>query len=248
MMDVAMKPMPPSRQVRIGEVLHDAWAFDPKTWHGNQMGVAEDLTPAVALLFDLLEERRIDYALVGGLAVLHYLEGRNTKDIDLIMAPAGLDALPEIVVKSRHRTFVNTRFAGVRLDLLLTTDPLFAMVLRAYTSIERVDDRPIPCATVEGLLLLKLYSLPSLYRQGDFVRVGLYENDVATLLHAYKPSLDPLLLELGRHLSTTDLASVQAVLPDLQRRFRSLRPDQVSEDSPPYPEPLDGPVGLEPGE
>ncbi|HXO30280.1 MAG TPA: hypothetical protein VOA80_23230, partial [Thermoanaerobaculia bacterium] len=73
------------------------------------MGVAEDLTPAVALLFDLLEERHVEYALVGGLAVLHYLPGRNTKDIDLIMAPAGLDALPEIVVKSRHRTFVNTR-------------------------------------------------------------------------------------------------------------------------------------------
>jgi hypothetical protein len=230
--------------VRIGEVLHDAWAFDPKLWRGDQMGVAEDLTPAVALLFDLLEERRIEYALVGGLAVLHYLEGRNTKDIDLLMAPAGLDALPEIVVESRHRTFVNTRFAGVRLDLLLTTDSLFAKVLRAYTSIERVDDRPIPCATVEGLLLLKLYSLPSLYRQGDFVRVGLYENDVATLLHAYRPALDSVLLELGKHLSAADLAAVKEVLPDLQRRFRSLRPDQISEDPPPYLDPSDPPAGL----
>ena len=212
------------------------------------MGVAEDLTPAVALLFDLLEERHVEYALVGGLAVLHYLPGRNTKDIDLIMAPAGLDALPEIVVKSRHRTFVNTRFAGVRLDLLLTTDPLFAKVLRHYTSIEHVDDRPIPCATVEGLLVLKLYSLPSLYREGDFVRVGLYENDVATLLHAYRPSLDPILLELGKHLSATDLAAVKAVLPDLQRRFRFLRADQVSEGAFPYPELFDKPVDLEPGE
>jgi hypothetical protein len=216
-----MKLVPPSRQVRIGEVLHDAWAFDPKLWRGDQMGVAEDLTPAVALLFDLLEERRVEYALVGGLAVLHYLEGRNTKDIDLIMAPAGLDDMPEIVVESRHRTFVNTRFAGVRLDLLLTTDPLFAKVLRAYTSIERVDDRPIPCATVEGLLLLKLYALPSLYRQGDFVRVGLYENDVASLLHSYRPRIDPLLAELGEHLSEPDLAAVGTLVPELQRRFES---------------------------
>jgi hypothetical protein len=209
------------------------------------MGVAEDLTPAVELLFDLLAERRIEYALAGGLAVLHYLEGRNTKDIDLLMAPAGLDALPEIVVTSRHAAFANTRFAGVRLDLLLTTDPLFAKVLHAYTSIERVDDRPIPCATVEGLLLLKLYALPSFYRQGDFVRVGLYENDVATLLHAYRPALDPILVELGRHLSASDLAAVKAVLPDLQRRFRSLRPDQVSEDALAYPGPADAPASLD---
>ena len=230
-----MKPVPSSRQVRIGEVLHDALAFDPKTWREGQMGVAEDLTPAVQLLFDLLAERRIEYALAGGLAVLHYLEGRNTKDIDLLMAPSGLDALPEIVVTSRHDPFANTLFAGVRLDLLLTTDPLFAKVLHAYTSMEHVDNRPIPCATVEGLLLLKLYALPALYRHGDFVRVGLYENDVATLLHAYRPALEPVLMELGRHLSASDLAAVKAVLPDLQRRFRYLRPDQISEDTPPYP-------------
>jgi hypothetical protein len=28
------------------------------------------------------------------------------------------------------------------------------------------------CATVEGLLLLKLYALPLLYRGGDFTRVS----------------------------------------------------------------------------
>ena len=33
---------------------------------------------------------------------------------------------------------------------------------------------------VEGLVLLKLYSRPSLYREGNFTRVGLYENDIAT--------------------------------------------------------------------
>jgi len=233
-----MKPEQRGRKVSIAEVLHDAWAFDPKEWRGNQMGVAEDLTPAVALLFDLLEQRRIKYALVGGLAVLHYLPGRNTKDIDLIMAPSGLRALPEIIVEARHDTFAKTRFAGVRLDVLLTTNPIFKEVLRSYTAIEVVDDRPIPCATVEGLLLLKLYALPSLYRRGDFVRVGLYENDIATLLHAYQPTLEPLFDELRKHLSSSDLAAVRTVLPDLLRRFKNLRPDEVSEDLSPHPEGL----------
>ena len=231
-----MKPEPARRHVRIGEVLHDAWAFDPKTWHGHQMGVAEDVTPVVELLFDLLEERHIDYALVGGLAVLHYLPGRNTKDIDLIMAPSGLDALPEVTVKSRYETFANARFAGVRLDLLLTNNPLFAKVLRAYTAVEQVDDRPIPCATVEGLVLLKLYALPSLNRRDDYVRIGLYENDIATLLHAYRPALEPLLAELGRHLGASDLAAVKKIVPELKRRFSRLPPGQISEDTPPYPE------------
>lgn len=42
-------------------------------------------------------------------------------------------------------------------------------------------------ATVEGLLLLKLYALPSLYRQGS-LRVSIYENkNVAALLYTYRP-------------------------------------------------------------
>jgi hypothetical protein len=47
---------------------------------------------------------------------------------------------------------------------------------------------------VEGLILLKLYALPSLYRQGNFAKVGIYENDVATLLlHlCQKPSSLPM--------------------------------------------------------
>jgi hypothetical protein len=42
-----------------------------------------------------------------------------------------------------------------------------------------------------GLLLLKLYALPSLYREGNFARVGLYENDVATLLSYFAQRPDP---------------------------------------------------------
>jgi hypothetical protein len=56
------------------------------------------------------------------------------------------------------------------------------MVQRRYATIKPFRERDIPCATVAGLLLLKLYALPSLYRQGSFARVGLYENDIATLM------------------------------------------------------------------
>jgi len=217
-----MKPELRGQDFRIGDVLHDAWAFDPKLWRGDQMGVAEDFGPAVTLLLELLSERHVAYALVGGMATLKYLEGRNTKDLDLIVAPSCLEDMPEIDVEAREEHFARARFAEVRLDLLLTTDPLFAKVLRSYTITHHFEDlprQPVPCATVEGLVLLKLYALPSLYRQGDFVRIGLFENDVATLLHAYRPQIEPLLAELGEHRSDSDLATVRTLVAELQRRF-----------------------------
>jgi hypothetical protein len=54
--------------------------------------------------------------------------------------------------------------------------------VRARTTVQRFD---ITTATVEGLLLLKLYALPSLYREGNFARVGL--KTIATLLYYYQP-------------------------------------------------------------
>ena len=126
-----MKPELRGKDFRIGDVLHDAWAFDPKLWRGDQMGVAEDFGPAVTLLLELLSERRVAYALVGGMAMLKYFEGRNTKDVDIIVAPSCLEDLPEIEVTARGEHFARARFAEVRLDLLLTTDPLFAKVLRS---------------------------------------------------------------------------------------------------------------------
>lgn len=80
-------------------------------------------------------------------------------------------------------------------------------------------DHEIPCATVEGLILLKLYALPSLYHQGNFARVGLYENDVATLIHAYRPQLDSLLEELSQHLSESDLVHVKKIVAEVQARL-----------------------------
>src|ERR1700674_809702 len=231
-----MKPELRGKDFRIGDVLHDAWAFDPKLWRGDRMGVAEDFGPAVTLLLEMLAERHIAYALVGGMAMLKYLEGRNTKEVDLIVAPSFLDDLPEIEVKARGDHFVRARFAELRLDLLLTTDPLFAKVMRSYTITHHFDDlprQPVPCATVEGLLLLKLYALPSLDRQGDFIRVGLYENDAATLMHAYRPPIEPLLAELGEHLSASDLAAVRALVPELQRRFEPRFGPRAGESSGP---------------
>ncbi len=204
--------------VHIGHVIRNAIAFNLKNWQGNTVNT-DGLLQAVTRLFALLRERQIKYVLVGGVALLQYIEGRNTEDIDLIMALPSLKKLPEIEVASQDMYFARGKFAELKIDVLLTRNPLFEKVQKRYATSQRFVEQDIPCATVEGLLLLKLYALPSLYRQANFARVGLYENDIATLLHEYHPPLEPLFSELAHHLSETDLASVREIVAEIQQRI-----------------------------
>lgn len=180
---------------------------------------ADSLPATVTRLFELLHERRIEYVLVGGIALLQYVEGRNMEDIDLILAAPSLAQLPEIELSSRDADFARGRFGELRVNFLLTHNPLFEKVCRDYVTTQSFVEQNIRCATVEGLLLLKLYALPSLYRQGDFTRVNLYEGDIAALLHTHRPALEPLFAELADHLNTTDLQAVREVTADIQRRI-----------------------------
>ncbi|HKR21982.1 MAG TPA: hypothetical protein VJS17_05265, partial [Pyrinomonadaceae bacterium] len=161
----------------------------------------------------------IDYVLVGGIALLQYVEGRNTEDIDLIMAAPALARLSELRLETRDADFARSRFGDLKVDVLLTSNPVFERVQTHYTTSKRFVEQEIRCATVEGLILLKLYALPSLYRQGNFTRVGLYENDISTLMYAHKPSLQPLMDELAQHLNESDLSQVTEIVADIQLRI-----------------------------
>lgn len=99
------------------------------------------------------------------------------------------------------------------------------MVKNEHSRLQKFLDRSIPLATVEGLLLLKLYVLPSLYRQGNFTRVGLYENDIATLLHYYKPDMAILLDKLAAYVNESDLAEIRGIIADIQNRIQRFRND-----------------------
>lgn len=204
--------------VHIGNVLRNAIIFNFRKPDAEVMN-AEVLLQAVAQLFTLLRERQIDYLLVGGVAMLQYVQGRNTEDIDLIISVSSLQALPEIAITSQENDFACGTFAMLQIDFLLTRNPFFAMIQRRYATIKPFREQDIPCATVEGLLLLKLYALPSLCRQGNFARVGLYENDIATLMHDYRPDLGPLCEELEPHLSASDIATLRDIVADIRHRI-----------------------------
>jgi len=211
-------------QVHIGSVVRAAIAFNPANWRKGAATTSQDsLLATVQRLFALLEERQVPYALAGGVALLAYVEGRNTQDIDLIMAQAALKKVPEIRITHRGQDVARGDFEGIQIAILLTRNPLFARVLRNHVTRQRFAEREIPTATVDGLLLLKLYALPSLYRQGNFARVSLYENDIATLVHAYQVDLKPLLDTLTKYLSEGDIAELREIAADIERRIQRFR-------------------------
>ena len=210
---------------QIGSVLRNAVTFNFKNSPEVIMN-ADSLLAQVEQLFNLFESRKVDYVLVGGIALLTYIEGRNTQDIDLIMALPSLSKLPEIKIESQDMDFARGKFGELQIDILLTKNPLFAKVEKNYSTNRQFMDRNIQCATVEGLLLLKLFALPSLYRQGSFERVGIYENDIAILMYAFKPKMEPLFTELNNHLNETDMAEARKIIADIETRIQRFRKTQ----------------------
>jgi len=208
--------------VQIGNVIRNAVVFNVKNWPGDMMN-SDSLIQSVQDFFAILEQRKIDYVLVGRIAILHYVEGRNTHDLDLLMALSSLEKLPELKISSRDTDFVRANYGELQIDVLLTQNPLFKKVHGEYSKVQSFLDRDIPLATVEGLLLLKLYALPSLYRQGNFARVGIYENDIATLLHYYHPNTSSLLSELSKYVNENDLAEIKSIVTDIQNRIQRFK-------------------------
>lgn len=214
--------MPIQSSAQIGNVIRNAIAFNTRNWQGDRMN-SDSLIQSVQHLFTILEKRKIDYVLVGGIALLHYVEGRNTQDLDLLMALSSLDKLPEFKITHQELYFLRAKYEDLQIDVLLTTNPLFKKVHDEHAHVQHFLDGNIPIATVEGLLLLKLYALPSLYRQGNFARVGLYENDIATLLYETQPNVTQLLTELSGYVSESDLAEIKNVLADIENRIRRFK-------------------------
>jgi hypothetical protein len=206
----------------IGNVLRNAAMFNFKNPPEALMN-ADSLLAQVERLFRLLDERKSDYVLVGGIALLTYVEGRNTQDIDLIMALPSLVAIPEIRISSQDLYFARGQFGELQIDVLLTRNPLFEQVARKYSTLKTFLDRDIRCATVEGLILLKLFALPSLYRQGSFERVGIYENDLSVLFYNFHPDMEPLFKELSSYLNDTDMAEARQITEDIEARIRRFR-------------------------
>ncbi|HEV3190984.1 MAG TPA: hypothetical protein VGY54_10830 [Polyangiaceae bacterium] len=200
-------------QLSIDEILQNAHDFNPRK------AMTVDLRSAVEALFRELEERGVDHVLVGGVALLSYVEGRNTQDIDLIVKAEAAGAI-DWNAKVVDRDFGQATYQGVRVDLLLRTNPVFDYVAEHERTQADFQGRRVPIATREGLLLLKLYALPSLYRNGQLARAALYEADVRMLHQGADIDDGELLRRLEAHLSRSDITELSRILDEQRSKRR----------------------------
>jgi predicted nucleotidyltransferase len=155
--------------------------------------MADQLLPVLDRLVQVLNERQVSYALIGGLAVAFHGPIRATRDIDLLVSipqlelPAVLDALaaggftldPAEAIRVWNRDHLLDFASGsVRVDWLKPVLPAFAHIL-ARARWEQIGERRIRVADAEGLLLLKLIA----FRPRD-------QEDIKGILAAKSGALD----------------------------------------------------------
>lgn len=211
---------------RVAKVLVDAWEAGSHRWTNTPLQLREGPRPAPPMpvpqdameLFRLLHERRVDYLLVGGMAMLTYVQGRNTKNVDLLMSVAALEQLPELTIEDRKDFFARGKFRSIQVDLLLTANPLFKIILERFATRHPFEELSVPTATVEGMIVLKLFALPSLYRQMDMDRAAIYEADIKMLLARHKPEVISLFKVLEPYIPQTDLKELQKIVSEEQQR------------------------------
>jgi hypothetical protein len=220
-----------STLLTVADILRSAAAVGHESWQTgiegarvNPPGPASNPVPEPSLsrdlidLFTMLAARKSRYLLVGGVALLRYIEGRNTDDIDLLLSVESLAKLPEIQVLDRNADFARGVFRSLRVDVLLSQNPVFSHVLQHHATTHRFREVEVPCATVEGLVVLKLYALPSLYRQGDLQRAALYESDITMLVQRYRTPLPPILDTLRPHLDPGQVDELANIAKEIEQR------------------------------
>lgn len=215
-----MKPQPKPPEPRI---LHDV--TDPASVIREAdapYGAAdpEDLTVATRKFLHQLDEKQIPHLLVGAMAMLQHIDGRPTRDIDLIIAVEDLGKLPDFNLEERNEWFATGTIGPVRIDLFFTQNPLFSEVLSNHAETKRLLNTPIRCATPRGIILLKLFALPSLYRQGKVRRAAVYETDILQLLTLQSQPPETLLQDLKPHLRSSDLNAFGDVLTEIENRIK----------------------------
>lgn len=218
--------------LRLGQVMLEAWEAGAHQWTESPLRTAElkDVPrPAVPVprdaleLFRVLQQRGLPHLLIGGMAMLTYVQGRNTRDVDLLMSAVAIRQVPELSVEDENEFFARGRFRSLQVDFLLTNNPLFQLVQERFATRHRFAELEVPCATLEGLIVLKLYALPSLYRQGDFGRVNLYENDIAALIERYSPDLEPVFALFQAHVQPGQLKELRSIIAEIQSRIARFR-------------------------
>jgi hypothetical protein len=168
----------------------------------------------------LLQRRKIPFVVVGGIALLQYVPGRNTEDLDIILAAPRLLEIPELKVTEQNDMFAKADLKGLRIDLLFFEHPFFNRIACDFSTDRHFSVGSLRTATVEGLVLLKLFALPSLYRQFDLDRAAIYEADLVQLVSRTDCSDSFFLGLLAEFMPASDLRELGAVLLEIRQKIR----------------------------
>jgi hypothetical protein len=218
-----MKPMKANNiavsPASIASIVRDGMLFDPKNWQ-TLMSTPNlnDILTTIDRLFATLNEQQTPYVLVGGVAMLGYIQGRNTQDVDLIMARSD-GAAVGLLIGSENQDFAHADYEGLKVGSWLSQNKLFKLIQKSYTNPIKFGEHSVITATPEGLVILKLYALPSLYRQGQFDRAALYETDILQLAFNYKLTFELLLKVVRPNLIESDMEELGEIVGDIQRRI-----------------------------
>ncbi|MGB7084008.1 MAG: hypothetical protein WBD47_00530 [Phormidesmis sp.] len=176
-------------------------------------------------LIELLETEGIDYAVVGGVAMMAIAsDARATDDYDFIGRRSDFESIRELSEVSSDKNFGRYRHNETIVDTLFVENPVFAHALKNYPSDCQIAGKTIQSLSPSGIALLKLYALPSLYLQGQRVRVATYEQDLE-ILFIVDPKIDEdaLLKFLSKHLVQSQIEELKHTCEDIRQKLSRKR-------------------------
>ena len=171
-----------THQLAICQSIYDANAFNIQNWRDG-FPIDYDMLPELVIKFlNLLEEKQVDFCIVGGIAYLAYIQDRNTKDLDILISVTELEKIIDYVeVTNKDVNFTNTRFEGMSIDFLKTSNAIFDYVKKHETTKYNFTEGLYPVATINGLILMRFDAIIDLYQKAKFEKIPRYELDLLYL-------------------------------------------------------------------
>jgi hypothetical protein len=166
--------------------------------------VVEDRSNFLERVLALLEEHRIRFCVIGGVAVNAYSEPLITQDLDIVVAAGDLErALGLLRDQFRVREFANSFNVydpGSKLQVQLQRDPTMADFVDRAMEREVLDLR-LPVAAPEDLVRAKLAAATEPTRRPskrgkDLLDVARLVSAFPRLLRAVPPELRPRVMEM----------------------------------------------------
>ncbi len=176
-----------THQLAICQTIYDANAFNIRNWRDG-FPIDYDMLPDLVTKFlNLLEEKQVDFCIVGGIAYLAYIEDRNTKDLDILISVQELEKIIDYVeVTNKDVNFTNAKFEGMSIDFLKTLNTIFDYVKNHETTTYNYAEGIYPVATINGLILMRFDAIIDLYQKGNHNKIIRYESDLNFLTRNFE--------------------------------------------------------------